>query len=533
MSALSRSKSMTQRREQRDYRMTINGVSNKDDTSLVTTVDGIEAGPGGRNDDGLLSETTPLLARTSSSGGSRIWRDAFAGLTMSPELVAISLVYFVQGILGLSKLALSFFFKDELGLTPAQVAVLTGLSGLPWVVKPLYGFISDSIPLLGYRRRSYLVLCGLLGTLSWLALATVVDGPTAAVVAMIIASLGTAFSDVVVDSIVVERARGEDETLAGSLQSLCWASAAVGGIASSYFSGSLVQEYGTHFVFGLTAIFPLIVSASALLITEERIGGGNRRDDKRRKDGLDPPTLSLSKQLSTQSRALWSAFSRKDILLPTAFVFLWQATPSAETAMFYFQTNQLHFTPEFLGRVRLAGSIATLVGVGVYNTFLKRVPLRRMLLWTMILGTVLGGTQLILITGAHRTFGLSDQLFVLGDSVILTVLAQVAFMPILVLAARLCPEGVEATLFATLMSISNGGSFTGSALGGGLTSALGVTSTNFDNLFPLVLICTLSGLLPAPFLWLLPNEVDQDTERKQSAGSSSDHGGTASRKESV
>ncbi len=30
-------------------------------------------------------------------------------------------------------------------------------------------------------------------------------------------------------------------------------------------------------------------------------------------------------------------------------------------------------------------------------------------------------------------------------------------MPILVLAARLCPEGVEATLFATLMSFSNGG----------------------------------------------------------------------------
>lgn len=32
-----------------------------------------------------------------------------------------------------------------------QVAVLTGLAGLPWVVKPVYGFISDSIPLFGYR----------------------------------------------------------------------------------------------------------------------------------------------------------------------------------------------------------------------------------------------------------------------------------------------------------------------------------------------------------------------------------------------
>ena len=49
-------------------------------------------------------------------------------------------------------------------------------------------------------------------------------------------------------------------------------------------------------------------------------------------------------------------------------------------------------------------------------------------------------------------------------------------MPILVLAARLCPEGVEATLFATLMSVLNGGASLGSALGAGLTASLGVTS---------------------------------------------------------
>jgi hypothetical protein len=43
-------------------------------------------------------------------------------------------------------------------------------------------------------------------------------------------------------------------------------------------------------------------------------------------------------------------------------------------------------------------------------------------------------------------------------SLLLLLLAlQVSFMPILVLAARLCPEGVEATLFATLMSILNAG----------------------------------------------------------------------------
>jgi hypothetical protein len=41
-------------------------------------------------------------------------------------------VYFVQGILGLSRLALSFYFKDDLHVDPAQVAVLTGIAGIPW-----------------------------------------------------------------------------------------------------------------------------------------------------------------------------------------------------------------------------------------------------------------------------------------------------------------------------------------------------------------------------------------------------------------
>ena len=76
-----------------------------------------------------------------------------------------------------------------------------------------------------------------------------------------------------------------------------------------------------------------------------------------------------------------------------------QATPTADTAMFFFETNKLGFTAEFLGRVRLAGALASLAGVATYNGLLKQVPLRRMFLWTACIGTALGLTQLILITG--------------------------------------------------------------------------------------------------------------------------------------
>jgi BT1 family len=78
-------------------------------------------------------------------------------------------------------------------------------------------------------------------------------------------------------------------------------------------------------------------------------------------------------------------------------------------------------------------------------------------------------------------------------------------MPVLVLAARLCPKGVEATLFALLMSVVNVSGVLSHELGALLTYWLGVTETNFDKLWLLVLITNLSTLLPLPLLNWLPS----------------------------
>lgn len=74
-------------------------------------------------------------------------------------------------------------------------------------------------------------------------------------------------------------------------------------------------------------------------------------------------------------------------------------------AMFYFYTNELGFSPEFLGRVALVGAVSNLAGVGIYNRFLKKVPLRSIFLGTAILGAVLSSTQLLLITRANLSLG--------------------------------------------------------------------------------------------------------------------------------
>jgi len=115
---------------------------------------------------------------------------------------------------------------------------------------------------------------------------------------------------------------------------------------------------------------------------------------------------------------------------------------------------------------------------------------------------------------------------------VLTVLGQLAFMPLLVLAASLCPPGVEGTLFALLMSTFNAGGIVGRELGAGLTALLGVSSsaaaggaTDFSNLFTLVLLCNLASLLPLLALGFLDEAPTGGAGGAAAAAAASDEPG--------
>ncbi len=419
----------------------------------------------------------------------------FFGNEPTPELIAILLVYFVQGILGLGRLAVSFFLKDELAMSPAEVSALLGIVAIPWMIKPLFGFISDGVPILGYRRRPYIIFSGILGAFSWVALAKWVHTPLEATVAIAISSLSVAISDVIVDSLIVQRVQKESVSSTGSLQSLCWSASALGGLITAYFSGSLLETFSNQTVFLITATFPLIVSAVAWLIAEEKVTIGINFD-----------------RVKQQIKQVKKAVTKKSILLPTAFLFLWQATPNSESAFFFFSTNELGFQPEFLGRIRLVTSIAALFGVWLFQRFFKSVPFRKIFGWSTIISAVLGMTTLLLVTHTNRALGIDDHWFSLGDSLVLTVMGEIAFMPVLVLAARLCPPGVEATLFALLMSIYNLAGLISHEGGALLMHWLKVTETNFDNLWLLIVITNLSTLLPLPLLNWLPSFKAQTEE---------------------
>ncbi len=68
----------------------------------------------------------------------------------------------------LGNLPIRLWLKNHLHVGMADLAAFTFWAGLAWYLKPIFGLIVDAFPLLGTRRRSYMILSAILGAASWL-----------------------------------------------------------------------------------------------------------------------------------------------------------------------------------------------------------------------------------------------------------------------------------------------------------------------------------------------------------------------------
>lgn len=86
-------------------------------------------------------------------------------------LLQIFFVYFTQGIRStLCSLGTSYYLNETLALKPAESEALRGTAAIPWIIKPLYGMLSDSVPIWGTRRKSYLIIFSGVAAVAYIAL---------------------------------------------------------------------------------------------------------------------------------------------------------------------------------------------------------------------------------------------------------------------------------------------------------------------------------------------------------------------------
>jgi len=127
-------------------------------------------------------------------------------------------------------LAKQDLFKNYYKLQPTEAQLLTTLIWMPWITKFLYGIIADQCPILGSRKKAWLIIMGLLQFIS-LTIAAHADIPDAHIMALLLAlmSFSGAFVDVIIDAMMVIQAKKYPETGSQELLSFSWM---VGGFAA-------------------------------------------------------------------------------------------------------------------------------------------------------------------------------------------------------------------------------------------------------------------------------------------------------------
>lgn len=456
---------------------------------------------------------------------------------LRPENIAVPACYLLVGLLlGLSSPLINAYPLD-LGATEAQQTSISAIRSLPASFKLIFGFLSDSTPLFGYRRKSYMLLGWVVCSASYFALIlgsnlsmelgpsgcnaksqldqadAIVpdDAPSMAYLSLcaLCAGMGLWFSDVMGDSIVAEKAKLEPPDQRGSIQSSCYSYRFFGSMIAVPMGTYLYSSVGPFSVVLLLALLPLSIIPFILRLEET-------------KDVAVAPIKEQCQEIynTVCSRAVWQ---------PLGFVYLYNILQVGNSAWKQFLRTNLGFSACQLNMLLITAYILLYMGVLTYKYYMINWSWRTVYITTTLLNGVFSGLQVLLILGI--TFGLSPFLFAFGDDVFSDFLAGVQFLPTTILMVHLCPAGSEGASYAMFTTVNNSALALATAFSTMLLSIWDVSKEALENndlqgLINLTVLTTSIQVSGVFFVFLLP-AYKEDLERLRQTKLGTSHvGGT-------
>ncbi|KAG8381933.1 hypothetical protein BUALT_Bualt05G0024200 [Buddleja alternifolia] len=421
--------------------------------------------------------------------------------TLNPTFVlGVVLVYGLsQGFSGaFFKVVSDYYWKDVQKVQPSEVQLFIGLYYIPWVMKPIWGLLTDVFPVKGYRRRPYFVLAGIVGVVSAVSVAV---GGRLAVVAALSCLIGitaaVAIADVTIDACIARNSI-EIRSLASDMQSLCGFCSSFGALLGYSTSGFFVHHLGAQVALGLLAIPPATLILLGFVIYEPR-----------NTDDIHVETKKPREKLREAVNGMYKTIQFPQVWKPSLYMYLSLALSiSTHEGQFYWYTDPKAgpaFSQELVGMVYAIGAMASIIGVIIYHKTLKDYPFRPLIFFAQLLYGVSGMLDLIFILRWNLALGIPDYFFVVLEECVSRIISRIRWMPMMVLSSQLCPLGIEGTFFALLMCIDSLGALTSKWGGGMILHLLHVTRTDFKNLWLTVLIRNILRISTLAVIFLVPN----------------------------
>jgi hypothetical protein len=371
----------------------------------------------------------------------------------------------------LARLPLQNLLKNELHADRTANAAFFFWAGLAWYLKPFAGILTDAFPLFGNRRKSYILMSATLAALSWLALIVTPHEYRKLLFVVIVINTFMMIASTAVGGYMVETAQATSGSgrLTAIRQFIQQACLVINGPAAGYFAS---------IAFGWTAaacggIMFLLVPVTILFLQEQR----KRLDSREVFDNAKRQLVKIG-----TARTMWAA---------AGLMALFYIAPGFATALFYKQQNELHLSTQTQGFLQLIAGICGILAAVGYGISCRRLNLRTLLVWCMLLATAanLGYLFYSSMGRAQAIEGLNGFGY---------TLAELALMD---LAVRSTPAGSEGLGFSIMISVRNLALFGTDWFGSNL---LDQYHLSFDSL---VVANSATTLIAVPLVFLLPRLI--------------------------
>jgi len=332
-------------------------------------------------------------------------------------------VYFTQGIEGLPGLSLFFYLKEKLHFDPATIMYIGSITGIAWLIKPLWGYLCDN-----FLTKKAWILLSLLGSV----LISVYFGTSAILtipVLILFISIGNwnaAIRDVANDGIMC--VEGKDHGACDKIQALQWTAITVASIIVG-LAGGYIADHFTYRV-GYLCLIPIYFIIMGIVL---RYKSSNAIRE----------TQITQKPLATliSYKAL---FTDKKFLIACIFLFLYKYSPSFGTPLSFIERDVFKWSGQYMGILGAIISCFEIAGAIMFFKICKKINVQRWLYISVFLGAIISLCYLYFTPVTAVVYGVSFA--VLGMFIHLIVMSFMANSTI--------PEK-EATSFALLCSINN------------------------------------------------------------------------------
>lgn len=354
-----------------------------------------------------------------------------------------------------------------------EIAMFVALLGAPWCLKPLYGLLTDFVPLAGYRRKSYLIAATFAAAACFLWLVVVPFSNavwSVLFLGLFFPSLAIAVSDVVLDALVIEA--GQSLRVTGLLQSVVTAAGFAATLLTGAWGGALSE--GGQQQLGFLACG--LLTAATLMLAVFCVHEGRH--------AAPPSGRRLARQKLIElvrQPGLWTI---------GAFLFAWHFNPFSETVLQSHVTGPLAFSHRDYGEARTLTAVGAIAACAVYVVVCRRIALKRLVHGSIVVGAFSTLAYWPLSSGCDMTW----------ISLVHGFSYMAAMMVLMDLAAQACPLNAAGTVFAFWMSLCNASTVLSTWVGGYCYEA-GVarwgSATGFSLLLALGAGCTMCSWLAA------------------------------------